>query len=483
MAPKTELKRALAAFQEREAAKSKITSHAGDLEKAGEGRFTKAEVLEQMFENTIKQTKSANTKKRMSNFLKEIQGNPELANDPKVWGFFTKGLPKNQKLTVFGDDTVDFWRQSDFGPHNIKTTDKFMKKHPYLTRDQAVKIQNMEPEDQIFEMKRLAAIRKRTANATGGRVPLWKGSMVESAPRQEMQKEIDMREGIYEMYKKRADEWKEKRDEYYNSPKYHDDSPLYPEVFDGPIQHADRPPEPELQIGPYVPERDTDYIVFDDGTIYYPEVDEYYKQDGTQVKGPSKGAKPEKHSETLEMEAAEGGRVPFVGGGWAFKLAEKYRQSKEYKKFIEKLFLKTSTDIRRGEGAFKNLSLDKKIQLHDDLTKEVTNYQKTGELPESAHQYFGFNPEQQYADRLLQKQLKMTPEEELRQEFPGITDDLLNQILTDTNQQRIAEVKATMKEALKMQEKGMGTEEIIQVIQKTPRTKNALGGLAHMVGE
>jgi len=77
----------------------------------------------------------------------------------------------------------------------------------------------------------------------------------------------------------------------------------------------------------------------------------------------------------------------------------------------------------------------------------------------------------------------MTPEEELRQEFPGITDDLLNQILTDTNQQRIAEVKATMREALKMQEKGMGTEEIIQVIQKTPRTKNALGGLAHMVGE
>ena len=77
----------------------------------------------------------------------------------------------------------------------------------------------------------------------------------------------------------------------------------------------------------------------------------------------------------------------------------------------------------------------------------------------------------------------MTPEEELRQEFPGITDDLLNQILTDTNQQRIAEVKATMKEALKMQEKGMGTEEIIQVIQKTPRTKNALGGLANMLGE
>jgi len=180
---------------------------------------------------------------------------------------------------------------------------------------------------------------------------------------------------------------------------------------------------------------------------------------------------------------ASGGRVPFVGGGWAFKLAKKYRQSKQYKDYIEKLFVKTSNDIRRGEGIFKNLSTNDKIKLHDDLTKEVTNYQKTGELPESAHQYFGFNPEQKYADKLLQKQLKMTPEEELRQEFPGITDDLVNKILTDTNKQRIAEVKATMKEALKMQEKGMGTEEIIQTFKKTPRTKNADGGVAGMLGE
>jgi hypothetical protein len=34
-----------------------------------------------------------------------------------------------------------------------------------------------------------------------------------------------------------------------------------------------------------------------------------------------------------------------------------------------------------------------------------------------------------------------------------------------------------------MQEKGMGTEEIIQTFKKTPRTKNADGGLARMLGE
>ena len=122
----------------------------------------------QIFENTIKQNKNASTKKRFTNFSKEIQKNPDLANDPKVWSFFTGELPKNQKLVVYGDDTVDFWRQSDFGPHNIETSAKFQKKHPHLTRDQAVKIQNMEPEDQIFEMKRLQTIRNRTKNASGG---------------------------------------------------------------------------------------------------------------------------------------------------------------------------------------------------------------------------------------------------------------------------------------------------------------------------
>jgi hypothetical protein len=140
------------------------------IKKAGEGKFTKNEVLLNMFQNTIKGTKDANTKTRFINFIEEIKLKPELSKDPNVWNFFTKGLPKNQKLVVYGDDTVDFWTQSDFGPHNIATSAKFQKKHPYLTKDQAVKIQNMEPEDQIFEMKRLEAIRKRTANASGGRI-------------------------------------------------------------------------------------------------------------------------------------------------------------------------------------------------------------------------------------------------------------------------------------------------------------------------
>ena len=47
-----------------------------------------------------------------------------------------------------------------------------------------------------------------------------------------------------------------------------------------------------------------------------------------------------------------------------------------------------------------------------------------------------------------------------------------------------------MREALKMQEKGMGPDQIIDLFKKTPRTKNATGGrvpssggLAGMLGE
>jgi hypothetical protein len=144
---------------------------AGLLAKGGAklGKFSKSEVLIQMMENTLKGSKDPYVTKNFPTFIKEMMKKPELANSPKVWNFFTKGLPKNQRLVVHSDDSVDFWKQSDFGPHNIETTNKFMKKHGF-TRDEAVRIQNMSPEDQTLEMKRLETIadRDRTKQASGG---------------------------------------------------------------------------------------------------------------------------------------------------------------------------------------------------------------------------------------------------------------------------------------------------------------------------
>ena len=71
----------------------------------------------------------------------------------------------------------------------------------------------------------------------------------------------------------------------------------------------------------------------------------------------------------------------------------------------------------------------------------------------------------------------LTPEEELRKEFPGIDDRLIKNILRDKNPQRIEEVKQTMREALKMLEKGMSHDDVLKIFKDTSRKKNATGGL------
>ena len=124
----------------------------------GIGKFTKAEVLIEMIKNTLKTSKDLYVKKNFPTFLKELRQNPELANDPNVWKQFTTGLPKDQRLVVHSDDSVDFFRQTEFGPDNIETITAFQKKHPFLSREEATKITKMEPEDQILEVTRLERI-------------------------------------------------------------------------------------------------------------------------------------------------------------------------------------------------------------------------------------------------------------------------------------------------------------------------------------
>ena len=77
---------------------------------------------------------------------------------------------------------------------------------------------------------------------------------------------------------------------------------------------------------------------------------------------------------------------------------------------------------------------------------------------------------------------KMVERLQLKQKYPGITDDLLDKILIDDNMQRKAEVLATIDEAFKMMEKGKGTDEIIETFKNVTRTKQADGGRIGLVG-
>ena len=140
----------------------------------GIGKFTKAEVLIARLKNTIKDSKgktdelSVYVNETFPGFIKEIKANPKLAENENVWKTLGLDLPKDQRLVVHSDDTVDFFRQTEFGPHNIKNVEKFMAEHPFLSREDALRILKMEPEDRVLEITRLQVLNNRTKNAHGG---------------------------------------------------------------------------------------------------------------------------------------------------------------------------------------------------------------------------------------------------------------------------------------------------------------------------
>ena len=77
-----------------------------------------------------------------------------------------------------------------------------------------------------------------------------------------------------------------------------------------------------------------------------------------------------------------------------------------------------------------------------------------------------------------------TPNREMiRTKYQGkIDDDLLDKILVDNNPQRIAEILATIDEALLMQGRGMGSQDIMAALRGSwGRKKSASGGLAKIL--
>ena len=153
------------------------------LYKAGQGKFTKAQILIQRLENTIKEYKGKTDElatyvlETFPNFIKELKANPKLANNENVWKQLGQDLPSDQELVVYGDDTVDFFRQTE-GPGNIERVTKFLEKNPFLNREEAIKIMKMEPTDQVMEVERLKTIRTKKY-ALGGKVQMADGGLID----------------------------------------------------------------------------------------------------------------------------------------------------------------------------------------------------------------------------------------------------------------------------------------------------------------
>ena len=108
-------------------------------------------------------------------------------------------------------------------------------------------------------------------------------------------------------------------------------------------------------------------------------------------------------------------RIPMAGGGGALF------------KFIERLFIKASNDIRQGKGKWKGLDQKQRIVQHDNLTKKVREFQKSGNT-EGLEVYFDVNPNEAFA--AAQAKVKKTVPE-----VSGIDDALKSdfEVMTKTD--------------------------------------------------
>ena len=154
-----------------------------------------------------------------------------------------------------------------------------------------------------------------------------------------------------------------------------------------------------------------------------------------------------KEAAELDPDYASGGRVPLAGG----KVAE-----------LKKRFnLKTLNEIKPSK------KWDLKKAIEEFLKRNPQFKAEGGRVP------------------LVGGKLAQTLIQQIIKKYKGRIDDkLLKQMLVDDNPQRLAEVMATIDEALLMQGKGMGPETIMQTMRESwKRKKNASGGLAGMLGE
>ena len=153
------------------------------------GKFTKAEFIIQRMKNSLKKAfgktdpDSKYVNETFPNMIKELEAKPELGNNENVFKMFSEDLPKNQRVVVHSDDSLDFFQQSDFGPQNIKPTMKFAEENNISVKE-ASRILKMNPEDQVLEKTRLQVLKDkgRTRQASGGLTSLTRTTPPERGP-------------------------------------------------------------------------------------------------------------------------------------------------------------------------------------------------------------------------------------------------------------------------------------------------------------
>ena len=152
------------------AAKTKIDESAT---KAGEGKFTKAQVLLERLKNTIKQNPDDKyVQETFPGFIKEIEADPKLADNPNVqeaFGLTDLSETADQRLVEYSDGTLDFYTKGNQG--GMESVQSLIDELG-ISQEEAIRIKQLEPEDQILELTRIRTLKNKPEKAQGGLIGL-----------------------------------------------------------------------------------------------------------------------------------------------------------------------------------------------------------------------------------------------------------------------------------------------------------------------
>ena len=145
--------------------------------KAGEGKFTKAQVLIERLKNTIKENPNDKyVQETFPGFIKEIEAKPELADNPNVqeaFGLTDLSETADQRLVEYPDGTLDFYTKGNQG--GMESVQSLIDELG-ISQEEAIRIKQLEPEDQILEITKLRTLKNKPEKAKGGRVNFNQGS-------------------------------------------------------------------------------------------------------------------------------------------------------------------------------------------------------------------------------------------------------------------------------------------------------------------
>ena len=153
----------------------KILSKSEELKKskAGEGKFTKAQVLIERLKNTIKENPNDKyVQETFPGFIKEIEAKPELADNPNVqeaFGLTDLSETADQRLVEYSDGTLDFYTKGNEG--GMESVQALIDELG-ISQDEALRIKQLEPEDQILEITKLRTLKNKPEKAQGGLIGL-----------------------------------------------------------------------------------------------------------------------------------------------------------------------------------------------------------------------------------------------------------------------------------------------------------------------